>query len=163
MLHLWAGSSEMGRAVSIILVIFLALFLIGKCAGNNETSERLPENAIMDNGSAMDGFDSPALPPTAEGEPVSVPSDPGATYRLLRWSRLPNGNLEAVTRRDGSSGTSFARREIDCRAMTFRYLGEGDTLEQALADSPNPGQMGELTSQSISTYVSEFVCRKAGR
>jgi len=153
----------MGRAVTIIVVIFLGLFLIGKCAGRDETSAPLAVNAIMENGTPMDDLDSPALPPNTEGESISVPSDPGATYRLLRWSRLPNGNLEAVTRRDGRSGTSFARREIDCDAMTFRYLGEGDTLEQASADSPNPGEMGELTTQSISTYVSEFVCRKAGR
>jgi len=153
----------MGRAVTIIMVIFLGLFLIGKCAGRDETSAPMADNTLMDAGMSKDELDSPALPPSTEGESILVPSDPGATYLLLRWSRLPNGNLEAVTRRDGRSGTSFARREIDCDAMTFRYLGEGDTLEQALADSPNPGQMSELTSQSISTYVSEFVCRKAGR
>lgn len=47
--------------------------------------------------------------------------------------------------------------------MTFRYLGEGDTLAQALADGPNPGEMAKLTTESISTYVSEFICRKADR
>jgi hypothetical protein len=152
-----------GRAITIVVLIFLGLMVIGKCAGPDETQEPLNGNVLTDTGMSVGGFDSPTLPPATQGEAVSVPSDPGATYRLLRWSPLPNGNLEAVTRRDGRSGTSFARREIDCDAMTFRYLGEGNTMDEALADSPNPGQMGELTSQSISTYISEFVCRKVGR
>lgn len=153
----------MGRVLAWVVVIFLGLLLIGRCAGGADEADSPTGKSKMDTDMSTDDFGSPTLPPTTEGEAVSVPSDPSATYRLLRWSRLPNGNLEAVTRRDGSSGTSFARREIDCGAMTFRYLGEGDTLEQALANGPNPGEMAELTTQSISTYVSEFVCRKAGR
>jgi hypothetical protein len=153
----------MGRAITIIVVIFIGLLLIGKCAGRNQTSAPSPDGALKDTGMTMNEPSRPATQPATEGEPISVPSDPGAAYRLLRWSRLPNGHLEALSRRDGPSGTSFARREIDCGAMKFRYLGEGDTLEQALADSPNPGDMSELTPESISTYVSEFVCRKAGR
>lgn len=96
----------------------------------------------------------------AGGETVPVPSDPRASYRLLSWSRLPNGNRQATTRREGPSGISFARREIDCEAMTFRYLGEGDTLEEAQLNRASE-RMGELTEGSISTYVATFVCAKA--
>lgn len=92
-----------------------------------------------------------------------MPSDSGASYLLIRWRRVPNGHLESVSRRDGPSGVSYARREIDCDAMTFRYLGEGDTLEDAEADSPNRGEMADLTPESISTYVSQFTCAKAGK
>ena len=92
--------------------------------------------------------------------PVKVRSDPSATYHLLRISKLPNGNLQVLTRRVGKSGTSFARREVNCRAMTFRYLGEGDTLKQALRNAPNRGQMTEAMSTSISGEVSRFACRR---
>lgn len=74
---------------------------------------------------------------------------------------MANGNLEVVTRRDGPSGTSFARREIDCNAMTFRYLGEGDTREELTKEGYNVGKMSELTEGSISTEVSNYACRKA--
>lgn len=95
-----------------------------------------------------------------EGEAIPVTSDPGATYHLLRWSTMPGGNREALTRRDGRSGTSYARREIDCEARTFRYLGEGDTRAEAEVDAPNPGGMGELVPPSISAQVADYVCGK---
>lgn len=104
-------------------------------------------------------------PPVAdierEGEPVPVAGDPaGASYQLIRWSEMPNGHREALTRRDGSSGTSYARREIDCAGRRFRYLGEGDTRQEAEGDSPNPGELAELVSGSISSEVADFVCAK---
>jgi hypothetical protein len=89
---------------------------------------------------------------------IPVPSDPRASYTLLSRSRLANGNLEVVTRRVGPSGKRYSRREINCRAMTFRYTAEGDTL----ADFKRPydiGPMGALTPESISTYLARYVCR----
>jgi hypothetical protein len=100
-----------------------------------------------------------ARPPSSRPEPIAVPSDPRATYQLLEWRRMPNGHREAMTRRDGPSGITFARREIDCEGMRFRYLGEGDTVEEARLHSASP-EMGDLTPESISTYVSRFVCAK---
>lgn len=90
---------------------------------------------------------------------IPVSSDPRATYHLLNLSRLPSGNLQVLTRRTGSSGTSYAVREVDCRAMRFRYLGEGQTQESALIPR-NPGPMSALTEGSISTEVSNFACRQ---
>lgn len=147
----------MGRLLAIVFGIFILLMLIGKCAGSPEPDAETPSTDLPTADLTM----SPTQPPTMQGEAVSVPTDPGATYRLLEWRKLPNGHREALTRRDGPSGTSFARREIDCQAMQFRYLGEGDTIEEARLDRPEPpGPMGDLTEGSISTYVSEFVCRK---
>jgi len=92
------------------------------------------------------------------GPRISVPSDPRAAYELISRSTLPNGRLSVVTKRSGPSGVSYSRREIDCRAMTFRYTGEGDTPAQL--DRPyGKGAMGPLTPQSISTYVAQSVCR----
>jgi hypothetical protein len=87
------------------------------------------------------------------------PSDPNARFRILSVNRLSNGNIEVLNRRDGPSGTSYSRREISCSAYTYRYLGEGDTLEEAKADSPNPGSMAPLTGTSASSDVADAACR----
>lgn len=88
-------------------------------------------------------------------------SDPaGGRYHLLMVEEMENGNLEVLTRRNGSSGTSYSRREINCSApRSYRYLGDGDTRTEAEADAPNPGDMSELVSGSISSDVAEYVCR----
>lgn len=156
----------MVRAVGIFVLIVTLLAIMGRCAG------KPPKDAATDNAGPEAALNT--APPTqveasgptpadliptpgATGDPVPVPSDPGATYHLIEWREMPNGNREAITRRAGRSGTSFARREIDCGSMTFRYLGEGDTLEEARIDRPTP-TMGELVPGSISTDVSRFVC-----
>jgi hypothetical protein len=109
-----------------------------------------------------DGRDTEAAPiGEVEGEPIPVEGDPArASYQLVRWSEMPNGHREALTRRDGTSGTSYARREIDCAGRRFRYVGEGDTRQEAEADAQNPGEMAELVPGSISSEVSDFVCAK---
>lgn len=105
--------------------------------------------------------DRSAAVPSEEGVLIPVTSDPaGATYYLLDWSEQPDGNRVALTRREGRSGTSFARREINCEARTFRYLGEGETRTEAEADSPNRGDMAELVPGSISSEVADYVCQE---
>lgn len=96
-----------------------------------------------------------------EGMPFVVPSDPKAAYWLLDVEPMENGNFSAITRRSGSSGVSFARREVDCEQRLFRYLGEGDTKSKALRDSSNIGDMSGLVSGSISDVVVSVVCREA--
>ena len=147
----------MGRIIGIIFVVLLGLFLLGKCTADNDVSE-------ADFGANMmvpdDGFDSPILPPTSEGFAIDAPSDPGANYRILEIKQMANGNLEVTSRRDGSSGTSFARREIDCSKSTYRYLGEGDTLDDAKRNSPNVGTMAEITGTSASSDVLIAACAR---
>ena len=99
--------------------------------------------------------------PTGEaagGTAFDVPSDPRARYFLLNVAPGEGGNIVATTRREGPSGTSFSRREINCDAQTFRYIGEGDTLEQAKQPAPNPGDMGPLVDGSISDVSVKFAC-----
>jgi hypothetical protein len=102
-----------------------------------------------------------ALPSTEGGYAIPSPSDPGARYRILSVKRLPGPRLEVLSRRVGPSGTSFARREIDCRAVTYRYLGEGDSRAEAERDSPNPGSMTELTATSASADVAVEACARS--
>jgi hypothetical protein len=73
----------------------------------------------------------------AAAQPIPVPSDPRARYEAVSVDKRRDGLVEIITRRQGPSGTSFARREVDCRQRLFRYIGEGDTLEQAKRPAPN--------------------------
>jgi len=97
----------------------------------------------------------------AQTTAIPVPSDPRARYTLVSQSGS-SGGLEVVTRRSGSSGVSYTRRQINCRQMSFRYLGEGDTLEQAMTSANADRTMGPLVEGSISYHVAVFACRRAG-
>jgi hypothetical protein len=96
---------------------------------------------------------------TAMAQAIAVPSDPRARYELVRKVRRDDGLVEITTRRQGPSGTSFARREVDCRRRLFRYLSEGDTLEEARRPAPSPGRMSPLFDGSISDHIARFACR----
>jgi hypothetical protein len=127
-----------------IALIAAASLLLAGCGGSEQDSRAGPVGDIQ-----------------VEGEPIPVPGDPAhASYQLVRWSEMPNGHRESFTHRDGTSGTSYARREIDCSKRQFRYLGEGDTRQEAEEDLSNPGKMAELVPGSISSEVADFVCAK---
>ena len=98
----------------------------------------------------------------AAAQPVPVPSDANARYQALNVTRKLNGHVEILTRRDGPSGRSFALREVDCRSDRFRYLGEGDTREEALQRHAHD-QLSPLLEGSISWHVARFACRSAAR
>jgi len=142
-----------GCALLVLLLVVLAL--VGRCVRPSDEFDPEVERMKFE----RENF-SPAQPPSREGFAIGAPSDPGAEYRILSITRMPNGNLEVLSRRDGRSGTSFARREIDCDAETYRYLGEGDTREQALRDGPNPGPMSEVTGTSASSDVLSAACAR---
>jgi hypothetical protein len=96
-----------------------------------------------------------------KGQVIAVPSDPGATYTALEVKRV--GRLVSVTTmRQGKSGTSFSRREVDCDGRRFRYAGEGDTLD-ALRSSSTSDPMGPMALGSISYHVSMHACQVAKR
>lgn len=140
---------------SVSLAAVLSLGLWG-CGSEPEIADDPAEIAANDE-AYLDVAPS-GLSAGASGTAIPVQSDPGVSYALISSAKMANGNLEVVTQRNGSSGVSFARREIDCDTMSFRYLGEGDTLAEAEQDGPNPGEMAEAMSTSISGEVSRFAC-----
>lgn len=101
------------------------------------------------------------LPAQAQ-ENVAVPSDPKARYTLLEAKEKDDGLVESLTRRDGPSGTSYSKRLIDCDNATFRYIADGDTLEE-MKPKTYFDPMGPLTFGSISMYVSAYVCEKVAQ
>jgi hypothetical protein len=90
---------------------------------------------------------------------VDVPSDPKAKYTILDI-QLNNGNkLSIVSKRNGHSRESFARRLVNCADNTFRYTGDADTLDELNSQNLS-GSMGPLVDGSISDVISKFACRK---
>lgn len=106
---------------------------------------------------------TPSQPTAVANSGLIVPvwSDPKATYTDEGSGELPNGNLWIITRRQGPSGVSFSKREVDCAAETFRYMAEGESLDTM--SETNDANLGQLTEGSISTLVSDYACRKHGR
>jgi hypothetical protein len=76
---------------------------------------------------------------------------------------MSNGHFEVVSRRDGSSGTSYARREVDCKSNSTRYLGEGDTYAQALETSSTLDPMSRAVEGSISSEIAIQACLRVPR
>lgn len=97
-----------------------------------------------------------------EGIPYSVPADPNASYTLLSVEPGNDGKIIAMTRRTGPSGTSYSRREIDCGAQLARYVGEGETREEAEKAAPNPGDMAPLVEGASTHAAVQVACRHRG-
>jgi hypothetical protein len=89
---------------------------------------------------------------------IRIPTDPTASYAVLARggsSKLPT----LTTRRDGSSGASYAKRRFDCSSHTFAYLGEGDTLQE-VERSGTADDMSGLVEGSISDFWWHYACGK---
>ncbi|MGA0534356.1 MULTISPECIES: hypothetical protein [Hansschlegelia] len=97
------------------------------------------------------------------GQPaqVSVPSDAKAHYFVLDVRKVGPNLIQMSSRREGPSGVSFAKREIDCAKGQARYISEGDTIEELARLNP-VSKMGPLIEGSISTVMSRAGCRIAG-
>jgi hypothetical protein len=93
---------------------------------------------------------------------IDVPNDPGARYDVLMLVAEPGGTLEIVTRRVGGSEASYVQREIDCRAGTVRYLGQGHSVDEMNADH-HPYVLDPIDPQSISGHIAAYACANVER
>jgi len=89
---------------------------------------------------------------------VNVPSDPGVNYAIV-VKDYGGGTKSVVTKRDGKSGTSYSIREVNCNSKTSRYMGEGDTLEEAISNLDDTKSVSLVTSGSISYYILKAACK----
>ena len=89
--------------------------------------------------------------------PVEVPSDPKASYAIV--VKNINGAKAVITQRKGPSGTSFSIREINCLNNTFRYMGEGDSIKEMIANVHDRDPMSRLVRGSISYYIVKAACK----
>ena len=90
---------------------------------------------------------------------VSVPSDANARYKIAILAGFERSALAVVSQRQGPSGTSYAIREVNCINQTFRYMGEGNTLQDAMANIRDTDRMAALVTGSISYHIAQAACR----
>lgn len=98
-----------------------------------------------------------AVAPRAMSRPLRVPSDSKARYTVLEIAGTYHLRT-IVTRREGSSGTSYSRRLYDCASDTVTYLGTGDSPEAMRTSRANP-RMGPVGEGGIAYYVGIEACR----
>lgn len=88
---------------------------------------------------------------------LHIPSDPKASYLVLEKGGS-GSQRTIVTKRTGSSGTSYSKRLYDCSNETVKYLGSNDSLEGMRLSKPDP-RMGPIVEGSIAYYVGREACR----
>ena len=89
---------------------------------------------------------------------MAVPTDAKAKYTILETGgKWPNRTI--VTRRIGSSGTSYSKRLYDCSNNSVKYLGTGDTLTEMAQSKADP-RMAPIVEQSIADYVGRQACKR---
>jgi len=89
--------------------------------------------------------------------PLSVPSDSKAQFFVLEKGGT-GAQRTIVTKRVGSSGTSYSKRLYNCTDSTVKYLGTGDSLDAMAASSADPN-MGPIVQGSIAYYVGVEACK----
>lgn len=88
---------------------------------------------------------------------LHVPSDPTGSYKIISKSR-ENGQAIIVTKRTGTSGTTWSQRAYDCTHNTVMYIGSGETYAGMKSSSPDAA-MAPVTAGSIADYVGREACR----
>lgn len=89
--------------------------------------------------------------------PLSVPSDAKAQFFVLEKGGS-GSQRTIITKRVGSSGTSYSKRLYNCADSTVKYLGTGDSLEDMNKSNPDPN-MGPIVQGSIAYYVGLEACK----
>lgn len=102
-------------------------------------------------------FMAPTLLASAAEPPVSIPSDSKAQYSVLEKNGTGTERT-IVTKRVGSSGTSYSRRIYNCKENTVRYLGTGDTRAAMNSSRPDP-TIAPIVEGSIAYYVGLHACK----
>lgn len=119
-------------------------------------------NAIVQSSSEPGQADAKAIP----AKEITVPSDMKARYYAESVSITKAGRARIVSKRIGPSGTSYSNRECDCGRSTYRTLGDGETLDEMQASTPEQ-KMVKLVHDgngfgSISFHVCDHACKATG-
>jgi hypothetical protein len=88
---------------------------------------------------------------------LTVPSDPKGDFTILEKTGS-GAERTIVTKRVGTSGTSYSSRLFNCSDSTVKYLGSGETLEAMAASQPD-ANMVPVVSGSIAYYVGLEACK----
>lgn len=93
----------------------------------------------------------------AAEKPLGVPSDSKAQFFVLEKGSS-GSERTIVTRRVGSSGTSYSKRLYNCKNSTVKYLGTGDSLTEMASSRADPN-MAPIVRGSIAYYVGVEACK----
>ena len=77
---------------------------------------------------------------------------------VLKVVEIESGLVEVISRREGKSGVSYAKRQVDCNKGLYVLTGDADSLDEAL-NQKFAGEFSELVEGSSSHAISRFVCR----
>ena len=89
---------------------------------------------------------------------LAIPTDARAKYTILEiGGKWPDRTI--VTKRVGSSGTSYSKRIYNCSNNTVKYLGSGDTLMEMGRSNPDP-KMAPIVQESIADYIGRQACKR---
>lgn len=100
----------------------------------------------------------PTIASNYQGEFAAVPSDAGASYRVLANDVLPGGTRQVVSRRDGRDGTRYVRWELDCAGAAYRRLGEGTSVDRALDDLAEIAPLAPISEEPIAADLARYAC-----
>jgi len=144
----------------LLSFVFLGTALVACGAEPDKVSESAGTERQKDNVEPGQEGEITETVSAATGQEIAfdVPADSRAEYQLLSVVKNDEGLLVATTRRTGSSGSSYSVREIDCARQLFRYIGDGDTLDQAMTPLQNPGTMATLVAGSSSHAAVQIAC-----
>ncbi|BDO08206.1 hypothetical protein ACSZOL_22835 [Aeromonas hydrophila] len=90
-------------------------------------------------------------------KPLKVPSDSMAQFFVLEKGG-EGAERTIVTKRTGSSGTSYSKRLYNCTDSTVKYLGSGDSLAE-MESSGADQDMAPIVQGSIAYYVGVEACK----
>lgn len=104
----------------------------------------------------------PSHPADEAGEPI--PAVDAAEYVLLEAKQLDNGNITALSRRHSAqSGSTYSYREYECATGMFRYLGSGDTRQDAEKVRFGSDPFTKLVDGSSAFLTGQTACAKFGK
>lgn len=134
------------KQILILLLLAVGIGLFSRFSGQEKPSE--PSAGTNAVGAVGQGGGS--------GIPLAISSDAGAQYFVLEAGGSPDYPT-LITVRVGPSGNSYAKRLFDCRAATWKYLGDGETLEAMNRSQPD-AYMARLVDESIAWYQWRYAC-----
>ena len=98
-------------------------------------------------------------PALAAEYPIQIKTDSRGEYFVVDKGGTAN-NPTLLVKWVGHDGKPYyVKRLFDCKARTAKYLGEGDTLEQAAKPLPDQ-EMFPLGEGSIESQLANHVCPK---
>jgi len=139
-----------GGFSAIALFVFVLFVLLS----SNESS--LPKDNLSNKNRARDQQHIIDTDKKSDEYQLSIPTDPGAKYYVLRKEGTSYKPI-LITKRIGLSGTSYAKRMFDCQSQTTKYLGFGSSIAEMNNSRADP-RMGEILPKSIAWYQWDHVC-----